>query len=172
MSDPLDDLFEKRFWVKVEERAFYNIEEIKEFGIAGVNSLEEAEFHLNSMRTVRITIIDFAEYMDKGFKVHLANQRDVDEVFGLLNHHLNSWLTACNTHGYIPTIPPIEEFEILDNLAEKLYPFANKESAFAKWRKSVFSLTGERTPNSNAPVVYTRYSPKLFEYCDMVHGSR
>ncbi len=170
MSSPLDQLFENRYWMQVEERAFHSPEEIKEIGIFGVHSTEEAENHLSTLRPVRITIIDLAYYYDRGFKLKFTNLTDVHEMFKLIDTHLNNWLRVCNTHGFIPDIPPIEDFELLDNLAEKLYPYANKQTALSQWRSNSNGLLMKSQPVQPSSVAYNRYSPQLYKYCVMVHG--
>lgn len=170
MKSPLDQLFENRYWMQVEERAFYTTEEIEEIGIFGVHSTEEAEYHLSTLRPVRITIIDLAYYYDRGFKLKFSNPDDVHEMFKLLDTHLSNWLRTCNTFGFIPDIPPIEEFEILDNLAEKLYPFANKQTLLSQWRNNNNGLLSKSQPLQPTDVTYKRYSHELYKYCAMVYG--
>lgn len=170
MSSPLDQLFGNRYWMHVEERAFHTAEEIKEIGIFGVHSTEEAEQHLSSLRPVRVTIIDLAYYYDRGFKLKFGDVNDVHEMFRLIDTHLSNWVRTCNTHGFIPDIPPIEEFELLDNLAEKLYPFAVKETMISQWRTKNGGLLAKSQPLQPAGVSYRRYSELLYKYCAMVHG--
>lgn len=170
MKSLLDQLFENRYWMKVEERAFHTTEEIKEIGIFGVYSTQEAENYLSTLRPVRITIIDLAYYYDRGFKLQFMDLNDIHEMFKLIDVHLNNWLKTCNVHGFIPDIPPIEEFEILDNLAEKLYPFANKQTTLSQWRSTNGGLLAKSQPLQPYNVSYNRYSPKLYPYCAMVHG--
>lgn len=169
MKAVVDQLFNNRYWMKVEERAFHSEEDIQEIGIMGVNSIEEAESVLSSFRTIRTTIVDLAYYYDRNFKLQFVNPNDVHEIFSIIDQHLNNWLTICNRVGYVPTIPPIEDFEKLDNLAEKLYPFAKKESALSKWGNAMSNIFKVKD-NQSTTGFYDRYSPRLYEYCAMVYG--
>lgn len=171
MKPIVDQLFTNKYWMKVEERAFHSIEDIEEIGILGVNTMDDAEKLLNSFRTVRTTIVDLAYYYDRGIKLQFVDKKDVAEIFNIINKHLNNWLTICNRHGYIHHIPPIEDFELLDNLAEKLYPFITSDSVLRKYVKEMGGLFGN-VFNTNANGFYERYSPKLYEYCSMVHGEK
>lgn len=170
MKPIVDQLFFNRYWVKVEERAFHDKKELEEVGLMGVTSLEEANMVMSSFRNVRATIVELAYYFDKNVKIQFIDQNNITEIFDIIDKHLNNWLMICNRHGYIPRIPPIEDFELLDNLAEKLFPLVKRSSLLDKLKRQnvKFSISDKGGETSNG--FYERYSPKLFNYCAMVHG--
>lgn len=171
MSDVaiVDQLFYNRYWVHVEERAFYTTEQLETFGFYGEETEEGAMAALARLREVKITIPMLAEYHDNGYKLRLSNLKDAAEMFHIVNTHMNNWLQICNLHGYVNPMPPIEDFESLDRLAEKLFPyrhrmnladlfdpFANKE----RDKHDLITLVGSYEP----------FAPKLYPYCKQVYG--
>lgn len=170
MQSVARELFENRYWMLVEERAFYSDEWLKEVGLMGVNDMEEAEVLLKRMRQVRITIPMLCEYYHKGYKLGFVDQSDAPEMYDLVNKHLNNWLEITSKLGYVNPIPPIEDFEQLDDIAEVLFSYRLPDKNI----NALFSLIANpfRQPLgvSLGNGTYKRYSPQLYQYCKMVWG--
>lgn len=170
MASVVKELFTRRFWVNVEERAFYSDAWIENVGVMGVNTMEEAEVALGRFRQVRVTIPMMADYLTKDFKMQLIDTADAPIMFNLINTHLTNWSNITNTLGYVSQIPPIEDFESLDALAELLFPYRTPDKAL----EGIFSLF--KGPISTgcslelAAGAYQRFSPQLFKYCQQVWG--
>lgn len=169
MRSAVEELFYRKWSVEVEERAFHSAEEIEEYGIWGVNSIEEAENYLSSYRKVFVTLADIAEFFSRGISIRLMNKNDVHEMYRIVTEHMQMWLNVCNRAGFVATIPPIEDFEKLDEVAKKLHPLADKRTTLSKWSNNLSSLFKAPAVTENN-LVYVPYAPKLFPYCAMVHG--
>ena len=170
MASVAKELFTRRFWMDVEERAFYSDEWIREVGIIGVHSMEEAESLLSQYRRVRITVPEIAEYLTKDFKIHLIDHKDAPVMFNLVNTHLSNWLDIVNSVAYVSTIPPIEDFEALDLVAEKLFPYRQADAALTGILELFKGSIGSGTAVDMKNGIYKPYSPTLFKYCQMVWG--
>lgn len=170
MASVAKELFTRRFWMNVEERAFYSDEWIEEVGIMGVNTMEEAEVIMGRYRQVKLTIPMLAEYYSKDYKLQIIDTKDPAIMFDLIDTHLNNWIHITNTLGYVSQIPPIEDFELLDNLAEVLYPYRKVNSAlegiFKLFKGSIGAGAGMKLKDG----MYQPASPKLFKYCQQVWG--
>lgn len=170
MQDAVDKLFKTRFFVEVEERAFYTDEILEHVGIMGVNTIEEAHVVMSRLRPIRASLVEIAEYHDKGFKIKITHQSDVPEMFNILNTHMDNWLKVCQRMGYVSMIPPIKDFEMLDALAEKFFPYRKADKAITEFLTLLKSplATGVNYMPKNG--MYKPYSPLLYKYCKMVWG--
>lgn len=170
MASVAKELFSRRFWMDVEERAFYSDDWIREVGVMGVHSMEEAENLMSQYRRVRITIPEIAEYLTADIKIHLIEHKDAPVMFNLVNTHLSNWLDIVNNLAYVSTIPPIEDFEALDLVAEKLYPYRKADLALSGilelFRGSISTTAAIDLKNG----IYKPYAPLLFKYCQLVWG--
>lgn len=170
MASVAKELFSRRFWMNVEERAFYSDDWIEQVGIMGVNSMEEAEVILSRFRQVRVTIPMIADYLSKDFKIQFIDQTDAPIMFDLINTHLDNWCTITNTLGYVSSIPPIEDFELLDKLAELLFPYRKADSALLGVLSLFKGPINKGGDLSMTGTVYKPFSPQLFKYCQQVWG--
>lgn len=170
MASVAKELFNRRFWINVEERAFYSDDWIEEVGIMGVNSMEEAEVVLSRYRQVRITIPMLADYLAKDFKLQFIDKKDAPIMFDLINTHLSNWCHITNTLGYVSTIPPIEDFELLDRLAEILFPYRKADATLLGVLNLFKGPINKGNDLSMTSGVYKPFSPSLFKYCQQVWG--
>lgn len=169
MPSVAKELFNNRYWMKVEERAFYTDEWLAEVGVMGVTTIEDTELLMNSMRQVKITIPMLADFHRKGYKLAFINASDIGPMFNIIDTHLENWVRHTNSFGFISTIPPIEDFELLDNLAEVLFPFREIKHEIT----GLLSLFLAPTQGGNMAFtagLYSRRAPLLFPYCKQVHG--
>lgn len=170
MASVAKKLFTDRYWMRVEERAFYSDDWIEQVGIMGVNTMEEAEIVLSRFRQVKITIPMLAEYYSKSYRLEFVDQSDVPIMFNIIDTHLDNWTQITNRLGYVSSIPPIEDFELLDNLAAILFSYRAASSELS----NVFSLFQGPIGVSNTLGYngggYKPYSPALFKYCQQVWG--
>lgn len=170
MASVAKELFTRRFWMDVEERAFYSDDWIREVGIMGVHTMEEAENLLSQYRRVRITIPEIADYLTQDYKIHLIDHGDASHMFSLVNTHLSNWLDVVNNLAYVSTIPPIEDFEALDLVAEKLFPYRKADTAMAGILELFKGSIGTSTAMDLKNGIYKPYAPLLFKYCQLVWG--
>lgn len=165
----VDQLFFNRYWVFVEERAFYSEEVLSDIGYVGAFSEEEALENLGKLREVRVNIPTLAKYYSDGYKLKMSNVKDCSEIFRIINTHLSNWLSVCNLYGYVTPMPPIEDFELLDRLAEKMFPYrrtisiADRLNPLFKDEVTIHNLI-------NVQGMYEPYAPKLYPYCKQVYG--
>lgn len=170
MKSVAKELFTKRFWMDVEERAFYSDEWIEEVGIMGVNSMEEAHVVLSRYRTVRVTVPELCDYLSKDYKLQFIDKNDPPIMFELLNTHMSNWIHVTNTLGYVAQIPPIEDFESMDALAEILFPYRKTSKALANILDLFRGPIARGQGGELTGGVYKPYSPLLFKYCQQVWG--
>lgn len=165
MPSVAKELFHNKYWMKVEERAFYTDEWLENVGMMGVNSMEEAEALMTGFRQVRVTIPILAKYLAQDYKLAFIDKNDVPEMFNLINIHLDNWTQVTNRLGYVSNIPPIEDFEMLDALAEVLFPYRQVDKAILDIM-SIFQGPVKSTNSmAYAQGVYKPYSPALYKYC-------
>lgn len=166
MASVAKELFHNKYWINVEERAFYSDEWLDNVGIMGVTSIDEAEAVLSRFRQIRVSIPDLAIYYSKGYRLEFINTPDISEMFNLINTHLDNWTQLTNRLGYVHPMPPIEDFELLDNLAELLFPYRKVDNALLGVM-SIFQGPLRAANSLNfAQGVYIPYSPKLYKYCE------
>lgn len=168
MASVVDKLFKNRYWMNVEERAFYSDEEIAEIGVMGVNTMEEAEIVLGRFRQVRVTIPMIAEYYSKNFKLQFVDVKKAPEVFNIIDTHLDNWTMITNKLGYVSNMPPIEDFELLDKLAEVLFPYRQASESLTGMFSIFQAPLVAGTALNYTPGVYKPYSPGLYKYCCQV----
>lgn len=168
MPSVVDKLFKNRYWMNVEERAFYSDEEIAEIGVMGVNTMEEAEIVLGRFRQVRVTIPMIAHYYANNFKLQFIDVKKAPEIFDIIDTHLDNWTQITNRLGYVSKMPPIEDFESLDRLAELLYPYRQASHTLT----GIFSIFQSPMGGNNSlgytAGMYKPYAPGLFKYCSQV----
>lgn len=170
MASVVKELFTNRYWINVEERAFFSDEWIEQIGVMGVTSMEEAEVVLSRFRQVKITIPVLAEYYRAGYRLQFINQADVPTIFNILDTHLDNWTKLTNQLGYINPIPPIEDFELLDSLAELLFPYRQLGSSMHGIFKLLNNTISPANNLSHSTGMYKPYAPGLFKYCQQVWG--
>ena len=168
MPSVVDKLFKNRYWMNVEERAFYSDEEIELVGIMGVTTMEEAEVVLGRYRQVRVTIPMIAYYHAQDYKLQFIDVKNAPEIFNIIDTHLDNWTQITNRHGYISKMPPIEDFELLDRLAETLYPFREANATLVGVLDIFQSPLGKAANLSNLSAIYKPYAPGLYMYCKQV----
>lgn len=166
MPSVAKELFYNKYWMNVEERAFYSDEWLEHVGMMGVNSMEEAEAIMGRFRQVRVTIPMIAKYHSEGFKLAFIDKGDVSEMFDLINTHLDNWTQITNRLGYVADMPPIEDFEMLDSLAEVLFPYRQMDKAILDIMNIFQGPMKSLSPMGYAKGVYKPYSPALFKYCE------
>lgn len=168
MPSMVDKLFKNKYWMNVEERAFYSDEEIEHIGVMGVTTMEEAEIILGRFRQVRVTIPMIAHYYSLNLKLQFIDVKKAPEMFEIIDGHLDNWKQITNRLGYVSPMPPIEDFELLDKLAEVLYPYRKASSAlvgvFSLFQSSL-SVAGNLEYTDG---IYKPYSPGLYKYCCQV----
>lgn len=124
LVDKRDDLFFEGFYVYVPNRAFHTAYELEEFGILDHGGEMENRAYLEDDRLIKATLVQMAEWRAQEIPIKLYNPSDADRMFKIVNTHLSNWKIVSE---YFPmaTLPPFEDIEMLDKLAESLYPFAN-----------------------------------------------
>lgn len=170
MQSVAKELFKKRFWMNVEERAFYSDDWIEEVGIMGVNSMEEAEIILSRFRKVRVTVPELCEFVSKDYKLQFLDKNDPPIMFDLINTHLSNWTHVTNMLGYVSQIPPIEDFEALDHLAEILFPYRTANNALSGLLDLFKGPIAKGHSVDLKAGSYKPFSPLLFKYCQQVWG--
>lgn len=166
MASVARELFFNKYWMNVEERAFYTDEWLDNVGMMGVNSMEEAEVIMSRFRQVRVTIPILADYYAKNYRLEFINTDDITEMFDLINTHLSNWTELTNQMGYISDIPPIEDFEMLDKLAEVLYPYRKVNQSVIDVLSIFNGPIRAGTMLEYTQGIYQPYSHKLFKYCE------
>lgn len=168
MASVAYELFHNKYWMNVEERAFYSDDELEHIGIMGVNTMEEAETIMSRFRQVRINIPALAMYYKQGYRLEFISPDDISPMFDIINKHLDNWTQLTNQMGYIATIPPIEDFELLDDLASVLFPYRKINNEVLGIMKIFQGPLGSSNALEYAQGVYKPYSPNLFKYCQQV----
>ena len=111
-----------------------------------------------------------AEYFSKSYRLEFIDQSDVPVMFDIIDTHLNNWVQITNRLGFVSSIPPIEDFEMLDALASVLFSYRSASTELT----GVFSLFQSPMKAQDSlgfsPGMYKPYSPALYKYCQQVWG--
>lgn len=170
LKDVRDDLFYEGFYVYVPNSAFHTAYELDEFGILDHGSEEANKAYLDERRLIKATLVQMAEWKVAEVPITLHNPDDATKMFKILNTHLSNWLTVSERFP-MAALPPFEDIESLDNLAEALYPYANhvEEVIDLSAGDHMLSFLGNaldmRLINSTEvhTAQYVPYSEKLFD---------
>lgn len=167
-ASPAELLFFNRFYVHVQNRAFYSVEELEQIGFVSAGTDKDNESYLNDFRLIQCTVPQIAEWNYKGEAVKLVNLEDATEMYKLIVNHLDSWITVSTMHPYV-SYPPIEDIEALDNLAELLHPLVDlKVEAFSD--PLLMLMLGNAVdfsyliPKGENKEPYEKYAPKLYPF--------
>lgn len=164
-------LFNKRFIVQVQNRAFYTSFELEEIGFLSCGSVKDNETYLNEYRLINTTLDKIVELNARGESIRLTNLADASVMFRIMDEHMNNWLKVTRLY---PTanLPPIEDFEALDLLCQMLYPLVDinvaeiQDPGLLMLFGNAMSL-GYLMPKGEEEEIrepYQPYSPKLYNY--------
>lgn len=170
MKDVRDDLFFEAFYVYVPNRAFHTAYELEEFGILDHGSEMLNKAYLDDNRLIKATLVQIAEWVRDDIQVQLYNSDDANKMFKIVNTHLSNWLIVSERFP-MANLPPFEDIEALDKLAESLFPFANHTEEIIDLASGahVLSFLGNALDMRliNTAEVHTNqyepYAEKLFE---------
>lgn len=161
----VDQLFYNRYYVNVEEAAFHSLEKLQDIGLMGVTDEEEARAVLARPRLCMVTIINLANFLYDGFKIQIINKQDASDMFDIIDKHLSNWKDVCIRLGYVADMPPFEDFEKLDNLAQALYEYKQEDKSvnnlMAILAKPLYTAT-----NTERKGIYKSYLDFLYKYCE------
>lgn len=119
-----EKLFNQRFLVFVQNKAFYSTFELEEVGFTSCGSVKDNETYLNEYRLINTTLDKIAEWNARGDSIRLRTLEDASVMFRIMDEHMNNWLTITREHPTVK-LPPIEDFEALDKICEVLYPLVD-----------------------------------------------
>lgn len=170
-----EKLFNQRFLVHVQNKAFYTPFELEEIGFTSCGSVKNNETYLNEYRLINTTLDNIVEWNDRGDSIKLIDLNTATEMYRILDEHMNNWLTVTKEH---PTakLPPIGDFEAMDKLCEMLHPLvdvkvdniADPHLLMLFGNAMNFSyLLPNQTEDGNMKEPYHPYSPKLYTYTRM-----
>lgn len=163
-------LFNKRFLINIQNKAFYTPFELEEIGFTSCGSVKDNETYLNEYRLVQTTLDKIAEWNYRGDSIRLTDLRDATDMFRIMDEHMNNWLKVTQAYP-LTKLPPIEDFEALDKLCEMLYPLVDinlnkvEDPGLLLLFGNALSL-GYLINNNDDEVKepYKPYSPKLYGY--------
>ena len=164
-------LFNKRFMVTVQNKAFFTPFELDNIGFTSCGSVKDNETYLNEYRLINTTLDKIVEWNARGDSIRLTNLADATVMFRIMDEHMNNWLKI--TRLYPTThLPPIEDFEALDLLCQMLYPLVDinvaeiQDPGLLMLFGNAMSL-GYLIPQPSLGEMrepYVPYSPKLYSY--------
>ena len=114
-------LFNRHFFIRVQNQFLYTDYFLKHRGIISHNP-EEARQEMLSKRLTCMSIAEMVMLRMGGAGIEFNEVRDVTTVYNLIVEHLRDWAEITRLMIY-DTIPPAEEFYILDEMASELHPF-------------------------------------------------
>lgn len=165
-------LFNKRFMIRIQNKAFYSAFELEEIGFVSCGSVKDNEAYLSEYRLVSTTLDKIVEWNARGDSIRLTNLLDATPMYRIMDEHMNNWLKVTKLHPGVK-LPPIEDFEALDKLCEMLHPLVDinvnaiEDPGLLMLFGNALTL-GYLIPQNqegetlNEP--YYPYSPKLYNY--------
>lgn len=169
---PAYKIFNTRFLVRVQNKAFFTAFELENVGFVSCGSAADNETYLNEYRLIKTTLDKIVEWNYRGDSIRLVDLKDASKMFHILDEHMNNWVKITRL---APTakLPPIDDFEAMDRLCEMLYPLVDINVAIIE-DPSLMMLFGNAMslgfmlPAENEDGVikepYAPYSPKLYSY--------
>lgn len=164
-------LFNKRFVILVQNKAFYSSFELEEIGFTSCGSVADNETYLNEYRLIKTTLDKIVEWNYRGDSIRLTDLKDATGMFRIMDEHMNNWLKITRLH---PTakLPPIEDFEALDKLCEMLHPLVDIKldniedpNLLMLFGNALnFSYLIPQGEDGEIKEPYLPYSPKLYSY--------
>lgn len=117
-------LFNKRFAILVQNKAFYSTFELEEIGFTSCGTVADNQAYLNEFRLIQTTLDKIVEWNARGDMIKLTDLKDATTMYKIMDEHMNNWLIVARE---IPSVklPPIEDFEALDKLCEMLHPLVD-----------------------------------------------
>lgn len=164
-------LFNQRFMVTVQNKAFYTTFELENIGFTSCGSIKDNETYLSEYRLINTTLDKIVELNARGESIRLTNLLDASVMFRIMDEHMNNWLKVTRLHPAVH-LPPIEDFEALDLLCQMLYPLVDiniaeiQDPGLLMLFGNAMSL-GYLIPQSTEGEIrepYQPYSPKLYSY--------
>ncbi len=76
---------------------------------------------MQAKRDMYLTIAAMVIHHEEGTPLTLKNAKDAVEIYRLLMEHLETWKNIINT-VYNVTVPPAEDFMMMDNFAKAIHP--------------------------------------------------
>lgn len=164
-------LFNKRFNVLVQNKAFYSAFDLEEIGFVSCGSVLDNETYLSEYRLVSTTIDKIAEWHYRGDSIRFTDLKDATTMYRIADEHMNNWLEVSRTNAGIK-IPPIEDFEALDKLCGDLHPLVdiNVNDIDDPMLLMLFGnalgygFMNKAEDEQGALAQYVPYSPRLYTY--------
>lgn len=166
-------LFYERFLVYVQNKAFYDEFELENIGFTSAGDSAHNEAYLNEFRLINTNIAQIAEWCAEGHTMRLYELKHASLIFNILNEHMDNWLNLVHAHPTV-NLPPIEDFEAMDQLAEMLYPLVdlspvaiedmNLALIFGNALNYGFLVNDHHHEEGASKEPYEPYSPKLYGY--------
>jgi hypothetical protein len=114
-------LFNRHFFVRVQNQFLYNDNFLRNKGIVS-HTPEEAKREMLSKRLTCLSIKEMVILRMEGADIDLTEVKDATIIYDLVVEHLREWAEITRLMIY-DTIPPAEEFYILDEIASELHPY-------------------------------------------------
>lgn len=167
---PAQKLFNNRFLVRVQNKAFYTPFELENIGFTSCGSVQDNETYLSEFRLINTTLDKIVEWNARGDSIRLTDLNDATTMFHIMDNHMNNWLKITRLHPTV-NLPPIDDFEALDLLCEMLYPLVDIDINTID-DPGLMMLFGNAINISNVSAQdgetmkepYVPYSPKLYTY--------
>lgn len=114
-------IFHYYYKAYMPQHFLYSDEYLDQFGLATSGDRETDKVLLNSPVLCQLTIAKMAMKTDQGADISLINPRDGADIYRILKQHLTDWNIAVSNDLFCPNDPPIEDLQILDDFAAKIY---------------------------------------------------
>ena len=157
MSNPTKALFENLFTVMVPAAALMCVEDMEEYGTRTSGDSElDIMLSENDIR-VMLTIDAMVEHFKDGYSIKVLTQKDVTEIYGIIEDHLMLWLDHINnSRNKLPV--PYEDLILLDEFASTIHAnnkrilSAEINSSFLNQFKPKINMTQQSIRKSIAPI--------------------
>ena len=114
-------IFNRHFFVKVQNQFLYSEDYLKHKGIISHNP-EQARQEMLSKRLTCLTIDEMVCLRNIGAGIEFTEVKDCGIVYDLIVEHLRNWAEIANGIIY-DYLPPAEDLYILDEMAAELHPY-------------------------------------------------
>lgn len=118
-------IWEKLFRVRIAYKHLYSIDDIKMFGLPSVQDVNIDYQMQNQLTDVMITINAMVEYFKKGVTVYVPVHKDTKLIYDIIEQYLLAWKEKLD-RGINIAVAPLDDLQLLDKFAEKIYPHARE----------------------------------------------
>jgi len=145
---PAQIIFHRYYPIRISGLHLLDEESLEHFGTVTTGNVKDDVIMQSSLRDAQMTIAGMATLIAEGATFTLQDREAADEIFDVIQQHLNQWAKAVNESFNALDIP-MEGLRELETLAQFIYPHAmrhrNATRAESQLYRSLINMVSRRS---------------------------